>query len=142
MRRTFLALLLASLLPGCAWFGGGGDAEASAGPQFHVTVENQSGSDLRVRLEVTEDGFMLHEASFDLKAGATEERSFGYERNGTKVVRLSYAMDAEGRGATGKLESAFDPGDCQGEYRVAFQVRSDEEARLVAGSNGRCDVEA
>ena len=140
MRRTFIALLLAALLPGCAWFGGDGD-EAQGGQTFAVAIKNSGEHEVQVKLEVLEDGLLLHEDAFPVPAGETVDRDVGYDRNGTKQVRVTYSVDAGGRAASGTQENSFDPGTCDGTYRVTFEVRPDEQLTLV-GNHGVCDVEA
>lgn len=141
-RRLLPALLAAALLPGCAWFGGddANDSESTSDKTFVVVVKNTGQREVDVTLEVLEDGAPLHEDAFAAGAGETVERELAWGANGTKTVRLSYSMDANGRAATGTQESTFDPSTCQGTYRLTFEVSPDEELTLV-GNHGECDVQ-
>lgn len=139
MRRTFIALLLAALLPGCAWFGGDGD-ESGGGQTFSVSVKNSGQHEVEVKLEVLEGELLLHEDAFAVPAGDTVERDLAYDQNGTKRVRVTYQVDANGHAASGSQENAFDPAACDGTYRIAFEVQPEEQLTLV-GNHGVCDVD-
>ena len=140
LRRTFIALLLATALPGCAWFGGDGE-EAGGGRSFSVAIKNSGSSDVKVELDVLEGSLVLHEDSFNVPAGETVTRDVAYDANGTKQVRVAYSVSSGGRAASGTQENTFDPSTCAGTYRLEFEVRPDEELTLV-GNHGRCDVGA
>ena len=141
LSRLLPALLAAALLPGCAWFGGDDDDSQSTGNTFVVTLKNSGQRDVDVKLEVLEDGAPLHQDAFVAEAGKTVERELAWGVNGTKVVRLTYTMDAGGRAASGTQENSFDPSTCPGTYRVAFEVSPDEELTMV-GNHGVCDTRA
>lgn len=141
LRRTFIALLLATALPGCAWFGGDDGDEAGGGRSFSVAIKNSGSTDVQVKLEVLEGSLLLHEDSFDVPGGQTVERDVTYDANGTKQVRVTYSVSSDGRAASGTQENTFDPSTCAGTYRLEFEVRPDEELTLV-GNHGRCDVDA
>ena len=139
MRRSFIALLMAALLPGCAWFGGDGD-ESDGGRSFAVSVKNSGQHEVDVKLEVLDNGLLLHEDAFAVPAGQTVDRDVAFDQNGTKQVRVTYAVDAGGRAASGTQENSFDPATCDGTYRIAFEVRPDQQLTLV-GNHGVCDVD-
>lgn len=141
LRRTFIALLLATALPGCAWFGGGGGEEAGEGRSFLVAIKNSGSTGVTVELDVLEGNLVLHEDSFEVPAGETVERSVAYDANGTKQVRVTYSVSSGGRASSGTQENTFDPSTCAGTYRLEFEVRPDEQLTLV-GNHGRCDVDA
>lgn len=140
IRSTVTALLVAVLVPGCAWFNGD-DGGESAGPSFFVSIKNSGQHEVKVKLEVIDSGLLEHSEAFTVAGGKTEERDVEYKVNGTKMVRVGYTLDANGTAASGTQENSFDPSQCAGTYRVTFEVRADDRLTLV-GNHGECDVGA
>lgn len=126
MPRWTLPLILAALLPGCAFLGGDDAPQESApdpdpygaldGPHAILAAENVGPNEAMVTFRVVDaSGVATFSGNLTLPPQGSVERPIPIGDGGPQRVSIFYSWSYEGSAASGTQDPTLDPANCGGD---------------------------